>query len=247
MSTQDGKVAIISGGTRGLGAAFAQALLEQGWRVCVFGRRDSEFVQQARAKGDWSDRFIARTVDVRDSAATQKLVRELNSTWGRIDLLVNNAGVSVPSLIALASDEYLDKHLDTNLGAAMRLTRQVVQVMLPQRSGKIINITSVVGLQGYTGMAAYSAAKAGLDAMTRCLAKELGPAGITVNAIAPGYIPTEMTEKMPEAVVKWNLDNTPLGRLATIEEYVPPFLFLVSDGANFINGHTLVVDGGLTA
>jgi 3-oxoacyl-[acyl-carrier protein] reductase len=240
-------VAVVSGGTRGLGAAYAEALLEQGWRVCVFGRRDSEFVQRAKVTPEWSDRFIAELVDVRDSAATKQLIQTVIDQWGHIDLLVNNAGVSVPMLMALASDDYLEKHLDTNLGAAMRLTRNVVQGMMTRRSGKIINITSVVGHQGFTGMAAYSASKAGLDAMTRCLAKELGPAGVTVNAIAPGYIPTEMTEHMNKDIVKWNLDNTPLGRLATIEDYIGPFMFLVSDAANFINGQTLVVDGGMTA
>jgi 3-oxoacyl-[acyl-carrier protein] reductase len=242
-----GKVAIISGGTRGLGAAYAEALLKDGWKVCVFGRRESEFVVRAKSNPGWHNKFIAELIDVRDNAATRQLVQTVTDRWDHIDLLVNNAGVSVPTLMALASDEYLDQHLDTNLGAAMRLTRNVVSGMMTRRSGKIINITSVVGHQGFTGMAAYSASKAGLDAMTRCLAKELGSAGITVNSIAPGYIPTEMTEHMSKDVVKWNLDNTPLGRLATIEDYIGPFLFLVSDAADFINGQTLVVDGGMTA
>lgn len=247
MDDTTNKVAIISGGTRGLGAAYAEALLERGWRVCVFARRDSEFVQRARMNPEWSERFYDEQLDVRDRAGTKLLVQTVNNSWGHIDLLVNNAGISFPMLMALATDEYLEAHLDTNLGGAIQLTRNVVQGMMTRRTGKIINITSVVGFRGYKGLATYSASKAGLDAMTRCLARELGPAGITVNAIAPGYIPTEMTEHMPEDVLKWNLDNTPLGRLATVEDYIPPFLFLVGEGADFISGQTLVVDGGLTA
>ncbi|HEX04510.1 MAG TPA: SDR family oxidoreductase, partial [Bacteroidetes bacterium] len=225
----------------------AEVLLERGWRVCVFARRDSEFVQRANANPEWGGRFYSEQLDVRDSAGTKKLVQTVTDHWGQIDLLVNNAGISFPMLIALATDEYLEAHLDTNLSGAIQMTRNVVQGMMARRRGKIINITSVVGFRGYKGLAAYSASKAGLDAATRCLSRELGPAGITVNAIAPGFIPTEMTDHMPEDVRQWNLSNTPLGRLATIEDYIPPFLFLVGDGSNFITGQTLVVDGGLTA
>ncbi|MBS1262367.1 MAG: 3-oxoacyl-[acyl-carrier-protein] reductase FabG [Calditrichaeota bacterium] len=241
------RVALISGGTRGLGRAFSEALLAHNWRVAAFARRGSEFVERAESDPSLRDRFLARRLDVRDSKAVHGFVYDISRRWGRIDLLVNNAGLSRPAPIALAGDDYIERHLDTNLGAAMRLTRMVVQVMLPQRRGRIINVTSVVGIRGYSGMAAYSAAKAGVDAITRCLAKELGSAGITVNSLAPGYVPTEMTEKMPDDVVRWNLEHTPLGRLGSVEDYVAPFLFLASGAAGFVNGQTLVVDGGMTA
>ncbi|HEX04181.1 MAG TPA: SDR family oxidoreductase [Bacteroidetes bacterium] len=239
------QVAIVSGGSRGLGRAFTEALLAAGWCVAIFARRTSEFTESAPSNPAYAGRFMTRQLDVRNGPEVDAYVQEVIATWGKLNLLVNNAAIAGWAPLAIAEDEFIDWHIDTNLGGVLRLTRSAAKQMMRQRWGRIINISSVVGIRGFGGLAAYSATKAAVDGLTRTLAMELGSSGVTVNAIAPGYINTEMTAQFPKETLEWNRTHSALLRLGTVEDFVPPFMFLASEGAGFITGHTLVVDGGL--
>jgi 3-oxoacyl-[acyl-carrier protein] reductase len=166
--------------------------------------------------------------------------------FGRIDVLVNNAGVARDGVLPLFPDEQIDEVIDLNLRGTVHLTRLVTRRMLRQGSGRIINISSIVGLSGYRGLSVYSATKAALDGFTRALARELGGRGITVNSVAPGYLRTEMSHGLDEAQLGQIVRRTPAGRLGEADDVAAAVGFLASDAAAFITGHVLVVDGGLT-
>jgi 3-oxoacyl-[acyl-carrier protein] reductase len=240
------QVAIVTGGSRGLGKAFTEALLAAGWSVATFARRETEFTQAAMANPQLANRFMFRQMDIRDGVACDAFVNEVVARWGHLSLLVNNAGIAGWSPMMMAEDEYIDEHIDINLGGALRITRGSAKQMMRQRWGRIINISSVTGIIGFGGIGPYAATKAAMDGLTRSLAIEMGSSNVTVNALAPGYIPTDMTKRFPPEILNWNRDNTAMKRLGSIEDFVPPFMFLVSEGARYITGHTLVVDGGLT-
>jgi 3-oxoacyl-[acyl-carrier protein] reductase len=236
------QVVLISGGSRGLGAAMARSLLADGAVVATFSRSETPFVVEMRSNPN----FRWSAVDATDGQALKQMVFGLYREFGRIDALVNNAGAALDQLLPVTTDEQISACLALNLESAIRLTRLVVRVMLPKGRGSVVNLSSVLGQRGFRGTSVYAATKAGLDGFTRSLARELGSRGIRVNAIAPGFIETDMTAHMPEAQRAMVLRRTPLGRLGQPEDVAALVKFLISDQAGFVTGQTLVVDGGLT-
>lgn len=235
---------VISGGSRGLGQALVQGLLAEGYAVSTFSRQETEFT-----KGLVGDpRFFFRAADVSRTEDIEAFVRAAEHSLGPPTGLINCAGVAVEGVLATMTDDQFETVLNINLSGALRLTRVVLRRMLLTRGHRaIINISSIVGLRGYSGLAAYGASKAGMDGMTRALARELGPRGITVNSIAPGYLETEMTHGLDANQRDQIVRRTPLGRLGKPADVVGAATFLLSDGAAFITGQTIVVDGGITS
>ena len=238
------RAVIVTGGSRGLGAAFVQAFLDHGDVVATCSRTRTAAIE------DWEsehgDRFFFSAFDMRDREASASFVREVTERFGRIDVLVNNAGLASESLLAMTSVDETDDVIDINLKATIHLTRLVVRKMLVHGGSRVVNISSIIGLSGYRGLSVYAATKAALDGFTRAMARELGARGITVNSIAPGYLRTEMTDSLDQVQLGQIERRTPLGRLGTPEDVVGALLFLVSPAGGFITGHVLVVDGGLT-
>jgi 3-oxoacyl-[acyl-carrier protein] reductase len=241
-----GKVAIVTGSSRGIGAAIAKSLARQGARVVVNHRSSPEgaagIVAEIKESGGQA---VAIQADVSQSSEAQRLIKQTVDTYGQIDILVNNAGTTRDMLLVTMKDEDWDLVLQTNLSSTYHCSKAVVRPMMKKRRGRIINITSVIGLAGQAGQTNYAASKAGIVGFTKALAKEVGSRNITVNAIAPGFIPTALTEVLSEEMMKDVLATTPLGRLGTAEDVANAALFLASDEAGFITGHVLTVDGGL--
>jgi 3-oxoacyl-[acyl-carrier protein] reductase len=244
MPEMDNQVVVISGGSRGLGAAIARQCLDAGYTVATFSRSVTPFVQEQCQRGD--AQFYWAAVDGSDDTSLKGFVDTVGERYGHIDVLVNNAGVGHFGLFPLMRLRDLDQSLDVNLRANLVLTRLCTSHMLPRLSGCIINISSVNAVRGNAGVAVYSATKAALDGFTRALARELGPKNIRVNSLAPGYFDSDMVAGLTEQQRRKLVRSTPLGRLATVDEIAAAALFLMSPGAAFITGHTLVVDGGIT-
>jgi len=242
----EGKVAIVTGSSRGIGRAIALRLAELGAKVVVNYVRNAqaaeEVVQRIKEQGGEA---VAVQGDVREASTAKALVKAALDNFGRLDILVNNAGLTRDTLILRMSEEDWDIVLDTCLKGAFLCTKAALRPMMRQRYGRIINITSVVGLGGNAGQANYSAAKAGLIGFTKAVAKEVGSRNITVNAVAPGYVPTDLTAVLPEELVQKAIEMTPLGRPATPEDIANAVAFLASDEAGYITGQVLSVDGGM--
>lgn len=244
----DGRVAVVTGGGRGIGRAVALALADAGADVAVAVSRELEAAEEtAEAIRQKGRRALARRADVSDSAQAEDLIAAAVEALGRIDILVNNAGVTRDGLLLRMSDADWDAVLDANLKGAFHCTRSALRRMLRQRSGRIVNITSVMGLTGNAGQANYCASKAGLIGLTKATAKEVGARGITCNAVAPGWIRTRMTAGLPEEVAERVRQQIPLGRLGEPEDVAGAVVFLCSPAASYITGQVLVVDGGLLA
>ena len=242
----DGKVAIVTGASRGIGRAVALGLAKAGAKVIVNYAGNAAAAEEVRqAIADIGGEAVAVQADVADATAVEAMVKLAMDTYGRIDILVNNAGITRDGLLMRMKDEDWDAVIDTNLKGVFYCTKAVSRVMMKQKSGRIINMTSVVGLMGNAGQANYSAAKAGVIGFTKAMAKELASRGITVNAIAPGYISTDMTAGLPEQVKTDLADKIPLNRLGAPEDIAGAALFLASDAAAYITGQTLQVDGGM--
>ena len=237
-----GRTAVVTGSTRGIGRAVAEALAESGARVAIVGRDREKAAGVAAEVGRGSAGFAC---EVSDTAAVAALIAEVEKEFGGIDILVNNAGLTRDNLVMRLSDDDWDTVLDANLRGAFAAIRAVSRGMMKKRGGRIINMASVVGINGNKGQANYAASKAGLIGLTKSVAKELGSRNILVNAIAPGFIETEMTDAMtPEARSALN-GIIPLGRLGKTADVASMVVFLASDHASYITGQVLVVDGGL--
>ena len=241
------RVVLVSGASRGLGQSIVSHLLEQGDNVCALSRRRSDFVTAVEHSPSTRDRFLFAPVDLADREAVRTFVGKAVERFGRIDVLINNAGVVHAEPFALSSLDGLDQTIDTNLRGALHLIRACLRPMLAARRGRIVNISSVAGLRGYAGLVAYSASKGALDAVTRALAREVSPRGITANSIAPAYLDLGMSERLSETQRRQIINRTPVGRLGSAADILPALDFLLSPGADFITGQVLVIDGGLTS
>ena len=240
------RVAIVTGGSRGIGRAIATELARRGAAVVVNYRQDGEAAAAVVAEIESAGgRAIGFQADVSELTQAQALVEAAIQTYGRLDILVNNAGTTRDQVILMMSEEDWDTVIRVNLKSLYNTCKAAARPMVRQRSGRIINITSVVGIAGQGGQTNYAAAKAGVIGFTKSLAKELGPRGITVNAVAPGLIPTDLTASLPEELRQKAIEQTPLRRLGRAEEIAWAVAFLASDEAAFITGVTLPVDGGL--
>lgn len=242
----EGKRAIVTGGSRGIGRAIALRLADEGADVAVCASSSAgsaeAVAEEIRAKGRQA---LGCQADVSNAAQVAALISETLEAFCSIDILVNNAGINRDGLLIRMKEEDWDSVLDVNLKGAFLCTKAVARLMMKARSGRIVNLSSVVGLMGNAGQVNYSAAKAGLLGLTKSSAKELASRGITVNAVCPGFIPTDMTEGIPEQAKATLIDLIPLGRLGTTENIAAAVAFLASDDASYITGQSLVVDGGM--
>lgn len=237
------KIILVTGASRGIGRAIAAQFASEGH--FVIGTATSERGAEAIEEYLSESGGIGRVLDVCDDAAIDKLFEEIDSVYGSVNVLVNNAGITKDGLLMRMKDEDWASVLDTNLTAIYRMSRRAVRGMMKARSGRIINVTSVVGQMGNAGQTNYAASKAGVEGFTRALAREIGSRGVTVNCVAPGFVETDMTEELDERLVNSMLDAVPLGRMAQPEEIAAAVSFLASDGASYITGEVLAVNGGM--
>lgn len=242
----DGKTALVTGASRGIGRAIALRLAAEGARVAINYAGNVKAAEEVKAAIEAAGgTAILCRADVADSAAVEAMVADVAKEFGAIDILVNNAGITRDTLLMRMKDEDFAKVLDTNLKGVFYCTKAVAKLMMKKRAGRIINMASVVGLVGNAGQTNYAAAKAGVIGFSKSAAKELASRGITVNAVAPGFIGTDMTADLPESVKEKALSDIPLGRAGKPEDVANAVLFLASDQASYITGQVVHVDGGM--
>lgn len=245
-SSFEGKIALVTGSSSGIGAAIARELAQAGAAVAVHYRGNGDgaqaVVEAIRGGGGRAELYQA---DVSDSVAAAELVKRVQTDLGGLDILINNAGTTRDTLLMSMKDEDWDAVISTNLKSVYAVSKAAIRGMIKKRWGRIINLTSVVGISGQAGQTNYSASKAGIIGFTKSLAREVASRNITVNAVAPGFIPTALTDVLTEEQKSGILAGTPLGRMGTPEEIAYAVAFLASERAGFITGHVLTVDGGL--
>ena len=240
-----GKTAIVTGASRGIGAAISHRLCEVGANVVICSRSVESVSKTETTLREKGFTVHAIAADISKKEDVDTLIDETIDNFSQVDILVNNAGITRDMLLMRLKDEDWDAVLQTNLTGTMYCTRAVLRPMIRQKNGRIINISSVIGLMGNPGQASYAAAKAGIIGLTKTTAKEVGTRGITVNAIAPGFITTDMTAKIPEEFQNRLLELIPLQSFGTPEDVADTVCFLASDAARYITGQTIQVDGGM--
>jgi 3-oxoacyl-[acyl-carrier protein] reductase len=248
MQLLENKVALVTGGTAGIGKAIGMAFAKQGASVVIFGtnaERAAQVVQEMEAIAGPNQKFLFKLLDISDKKAVDEAIVGVLATFGTIDILVNNAGITIDGLLMKMSEEDWDRVIDVNLKSVYNTCQALVRPMLKARRGKIINISSVVGLMGNAGQTNYAASKAGMIGMTKALAKEVASRGICVNCIAPGFIQTPMTDDLTDAQKEVIFKQIPMGRLGTPEEIANAAVFLASPMSDYLTGQTLTVDGGM--
>jgi len=245
MNNLENKVAIITGASRGIGKVIAEQTAKAGAKTVCISRSLADVEKVAKDINVQGFTAIAMACDITNGEQYQEVIKSVNEKFGSIDILVNNAGVTKDGLIMRMSENDWDIVIDTNLKGAFNGTKAVTRHMMKQRSGRIINISSVVGLTGNAGQANYAASKAGLIGLTKATAKELASRGITANCIAPGYIETDMTNQLPEKIKDALIEQIPLGRIGQASDIAATVCFLSSNEAGYITGQTFTVDGGM--
>jgi 3-oxoacyl-[acyl-carrier protein] reductase len=241
------RVVIVTGGSRGLGAGIVRSYLDSGDLVATCARSVTPEVEAWMSDPATADRFLWAPADLAKVEDANSFVKAVIAKWGRVDVLINNAGVARDGIHSMFSDEDIDTVVDLNIKGTLYVSRAVGKRMLARRSGSIVNISSIVGLSGYRGLATYSATKAALDGLTRALARELGSVGITVNGIAPGYLRTEMSHGLDADQLNQIIRRTPAGRLGDPEDIARVCQFLTDPRNSYLTGQVIVVDGGLTS
>jgi 3-oxoacyl-[acyl-carrier protein] reductase len=240
------RVAVVTGSSRGIGRAIALKLASLGAKVVVnyYGSEDAaqEVVEEIKSGGREA---IAVQADVKDAERAKELIGAALEAFGRLDILVNNVGITRDTLLMRMKEDDWDIVINTNLKGTFNCTKAAQRTMIRQRYGRIINITSVSGIAGQVGQANYSASKAGVIGFTKAVARELGTRNITVNAVAPGYVPTDQTADLPQELIDYILELTPLKRPGTAEEIANAVAFLASEEASYVSGQVLGVDGGM--
>ena len=242
----DGKVALVTGASRGIGRAIALRLASEGAKVAINYAGNTAKAEAVKAEIEQNGgEAILVQADVSDSASVDAMVAKVIEAFGQIDILVNNAGITRDGLMMRMKDEDFDAVINTNLKGVFYCTKVVSKLMMKKRSGRIINMASVVGLMGNAGQTNYAAAKAGVIGFSKSAAKELAARGITVNMVAPGFIATDMTAAMTDKAKEMTLTGIPLKRMGEPEDVANAVLFLASDNASYITGQTINVDGGM--
>ena len=246
MKILEGKVALVTGGTRGIGRAIVLKLASAGASIAFTGQRESDALRQTESEvANLGVKCKAYISNASDYTLTQELVSEVHKEFGKIDILVNNAGITKDTLLMRMSEEQWDDVINVNLKSTFNFTKAVVPIMARQRQGSIVNISSIVGLNGNPGQANYSASKAGIIGLTKSVAKEMGARNIRVNAVAPGFIATEMTDALPQEVKDGYAKRISLRRLGQGEDIANVVLFLASDLAGYVTGEVITADGGM--
>jgi 3-oxoacyl-[acyl-carrier protein] reductase len=247
MGKIDGKNAIVTGSARGIGKAIALKLANEGANVVIVDVNLEAAEETAKEIQALGRKSMALKVNVVDFAEVEALIQKTKENWGSVDILVNNAGVTKDNLILKMTPEDFDFVISINLKGVFNGIKAVYPVMMKQRSGKIVNIASVVGIMGNAGQANYSSSKGGVIALTKTTAKELGGRGVNCNAVAPGFIQTAMTDKLPEDIKQKMNETIPMKKFGTVDDIANAVNFLCSPDSDYINGHILTVDGGMTA
>jgi len=245
MTDLQGKTAIVTGASGGIGQAVAVALANAGANVAICGQNQERLAATSALVSATGRQVLSYAMNVSEAESVQKTVDDVHKNWGRVDIMVNNAGITRDGLIIRMSEQDWDEVMDVNLKSVFLFSKAVARIMMKQRTGSIVNIASIIGLIGNPGQGNYSASKGGIIAFTKSMARELASRNIRANAIAPGFIATKMTEKIPEDLQKKMLDSIPLGRYGKPEDVADLTVFLAGERSSYITGQVISICGGM--